>query len=445
MIREQKIKELKELINSFSAELKDQQNKLLQLKQRLKALEDGYSDASLSSVKKKFSWHENTGIENFIGLRLMHVAGIVVLVMGISIGVKFAIDKQLISETARIILAVLAGMILFFLSIRLKSNYNFFSAILFSGAMATLYFTIYAAFAYYQLFSFPVAFSLMVIITVFTVVTSIQYDRQEIAILGMTGAYGIPFLISANSDNFHLFFYYILLINCGIAFLSFKRSWKTMVLLAMLISWTLFIGWGLYRYQIAYENPALLFMAAFYLLFAISSLSFSLFKKQRLSVIEMQHFLANNILCLIAALIIYTSKTFEGGSLVMGLGCLFFGLQALLCYLFLPQEKNFFKCLVGSAVICLIIYTAAQWEGITVTMTWLGIATVLFITGILSRMTWLRLMAILLTGITLVKLILLDRYGFTTVEKVISYITIGVLLLVVSFFYQKYNKSVTQQ
>ena len=48
---------------------------------------------------------EPLSIENFIGLKLMHLAGIVVLVTGISIGVKYAIDKELISEGIRILLA----------------------------------------------------------------------------------------------------------------------------------------------------------------------------------------------------------------------------------------------------------------------------------------------------------------------------------------------------
>ena len=44
-------------------------------------------------------------LEGFIGLKLMHLVGIVVLVTGISIGVKYAIDKRLISELLRIVLA----------------------------------------------------------------------------------------------------------------------------------------------------------------------------------------------------------------------------------------------------------------------------------------------------------------------------------------------------
>src|SRR4030095_9592597 len=119
------------------------------------------------------------------GLRIVHLVGIVVLVIGLSIGVKYAIDRELISEAARIVLASLVGITLYILSWRLRKKYQLFSAILFSGAMASLYFTTYAAFVYYGFFPFAITFPLMVGLTVYTAFESIRYDRQEIAALGM--------------------------------------------------------------------------------------------------------------------------------------------------------------------------------------------------------------------------------------------------------------------
>src|SRR5689334_3220854 len=88
-------------------------------------------------------------IENFVGLKLIQFIGIVVLVIGLSIGVKYAIDKNLISEFMRIALAYTAGSLLYVLSVRLKSKFLVFSALLFSGGMSSLYFTTYAAYVYY--------------------------------------------------------------------------------------------------------------------------------------------------------------------------------------------------------------------------------------------------------------------------------------------------------
>ena len=75
------------------------------------------NEPSLSSLKvgPKIVTKENKGfaLENFVGLKLIHFVGIIVLVAGISFGVKYAIDQNLINATGRIILAWLAGSLLF--------------------------------------------------------------------------------------------------------------------------------------------------------------------------------------------------------------------------------------------------------------------------------------------------------------------------------------------
>jgi hypothetical protein len=43
-------------------------------------------------------------------------------------------------------------------------------------------------------------------------------------------------------------------------------------------------------------------------------------------------------------------------------------------------------------------------------------------------------------GATLLKLVVLDSLTFSTIQKVIAYLVLGVLLLLISFFYQKYKQ-----
>src|SRR5215218_9083389 len=195
------IKKLQQELRLLNEQLKEQQQKITELYGRIMQL-GGYEKPTRPAIT-------NWSLENFIGLRLIHLIGIVVLVIGLSIGVKYAIDKELISEMARIALAYGAGVLLYLLSWRLKKKYTAFSAILFSGAMASLYFTSYGAFVYYNLFSTVLVFVLMMVLTVFTVYQALAYNRQEIAILGLVGAYAIPFLISSNSGRAELLFAYM--------------------------------------------------------------------------------------------------------------------------------------------------------------------------------------------------------------------------------------------
>jgi uncharacterized membrane protein len=450
---QKKIQQLEDELEKFSSQLNYYRQQVSELKEKssLQADIKNTQEETYILSQKDNNWElsshkpeSSLSLENFIGLKLLHLTGIVVLVVGISIGVKYAVDKELISPVARIILAYLAGITLYFLSVRLKRKFSLFSAILFSGAMASLYFTTYAAFVYYQLFPFSIAFVVMVIITIFTIYSAIRYDKQEIAILGMIGAYGIPFLISVNSERADLFFAYIIFINCGIVFLSYKKAWKGMVRLAMLISWALFLGWLFTHYETTMQSEAIVIMSIFYLLFTTASIGFAINKKQVLNFTGLQHFLLNNILTFAATLLIFTDSKIDSRSIVVtGIASIVFAVQAFIVKIFLPKEKLLFNYLVAFSILSLVFYVGIKWDGVRVTMIWLAIAISLFASGIISKMSWLRLMSIILTGVTLAKLVIVDRSRFTTEQKIISYIAIGVLLLVLSFFYQKFRQTIS--
>lgn len=439
MIDDKRIQELQQQINELALQVNDSSARLVQLNEELKKIKNpgvvfNETIPPAETSKPVFT------LENFIGLKLLHLVGIVVLVTGLSIGVKYAIDQQLISEITRILLAYLAGGLLLFFSIRLRKKYILFSAILFSGGMASLYFTTYGAFTYYHLISLGVAFLLMVIMTIYTSWMAVDYNRQEVAILGMVGAYGIPFLISANSEKAHLLFAYVVLINIGVLFVSFYKRWKVMGHLAMLITWTLFIGWLMVRYDSGQALTAIIFMTLFYLQFTINAIGFHVSRKQPLTFYDIEMILLNNMALYISLLLIAGAGTIAIKlNTITGLFALFTAIQALTAYYFLAAEKKLYSSLVIQFLVYLIFFIAFRWDGITVTLLWLAVAIALFSWGLFKIMAWPRMASISLMGITLFKLFVFDSIYFSTIEKVICYIIIGALLLVVSFFYQKFK------
>ena len=74
---------------------------------------------------------------------LINKIGIIVLIIGVGIGAKYAIDNELISPLTRIILGYLVGAGLLGFAIRLQKKYENFSAVLLSGSMAIFYFITY--------------------------------------------------------------------------------------------------------------------------------------------------------------------------------------------------------------------------------------------------------------------------------------------------------------
>lgn len=436
---EQKIKELQKQIDSLSAEMQSYRQRLFELQQQLSRLQNGDSAAYSHPQNNP---PQNFRLENFIGLRLIHFVGIVVLVIGLSIGVKYAIDRQLISEAARIILAYCAGIVLYLLSWRLKKKYQLFSSILFSGAMASIYFTTYGAFVYYGFYSFAITFLLMVGLTIYTAFESIRYNRQEIAVLGMVGAYGIPFLISANAERADLLFSYIILINVGIVYLSFRKKWKVMGQLSLFISWTLFILWGFFRYEAKDFWTGLILVVTFYFLFTVNAFAYRLVRSESLTAGDIQQVMTNNIALYVSALIVFGHGVFGTNiASITGWVFVFMLLFSLLIYSLFRGENILQQTLAMQTVILLSIFIGFQWSGLAVTLLWVALAVILFLWGILSHRSWPRLAAILLMSVTLGKLVIFDSSKFTTVQKIIAYLIIGSLLLVLSFLYQKFKQT----
>jgi uncharacterized membrane protein len=439
MSNEQKINMIEEELQRLTAQLSQQQQEVWTLRQQLKGLQPSIeSETHITSYPA-----ENTAVrptlENLIGLRLIHIVGIIVLVIGLSLGVKYAIDKNLVSEGMRIILAYAAGAVLYILSVRLKKLYSAFSAILFSGAMASLYFTTYGAFVYYQFLSFTVAFLIMIALTFFTAYQSMVYNRQEIALLGLVGAYGIPFLISPNRGHPELLFLYISIINCGVVFVCAKKPWAVVGRAAQGISWSLFIGWAAWQNDASIKTYGLLFMMVFFVQFFFNAFSAKLFRKQSLSLNATYQLLLNNLLFYIAALFVFNYAFVD--STVALISLLFAALALAQTLIFHRWREPLTVRLFGYYALGLfVLFIGFQWDGITVTLLWLLTAVVLFATGLAFRSIPVRLASIALMGVTLLKLVALDSLRFSTLQKVIAYLVLGVLLLVVSFFYQKFKE-----
>ena len=162
-------------------------------------------------------------LEKFIGENLINKIGIAITIIGVAIGAKYSIDNGLISPLTRIILGYCSGLALLGFGFKLKKNYESYSAVLVSGAIAIMYFITYAAYDLYSLIPQLAAFGLMVLFTGFTIITSIHYNRQVIALIGLVGAYAVPFLLSNGSGQVAVLFTYVTIINVGILFIAFKK------------------------------------------------------------------------------------------------------------------------------------------------------------------------------------------------------------------------------
>lgn len=434
--------ELLSKINDLSGELNDCREELNFLKNEIENLKGNHRLARPANPPNSRPTAPSATLENFIGLNVIHFVGIIVLIIGLTIGVKYAIDINLISPALRIVFAYLAGIGLFIISLRVRKNYEPFSMVIFSGAMASVYFTTYAAFSYYGMLSRPVAFAMMFLFTIFTVFNSLKYNKQAIAILGLVGAYGIPFFIRGNTDNLWALFSYIFLINTGILFLSLRRYWLNLNYLSFITTWIiLFASLNIYH-TTNYFSPQSLFSLLFFILFMVSSLGFKIYRHREITNADSFIVIINSLCLYVSLLILFSGKSTDFSQPVtMLFGVLYLGI-AIIARKFLITQKSLHDALFSISLVAFVLYFFIRYEGLTVTIICGLLAIIYFICGMWLKLKVFRLGAIVLFASTLTKLVVIDSVDFAAVEKIIAYIFTGTVLLIVSFLYQKFKKRI---
>ncbi|MBN2426041.1 MAG: DUF2339 domain-containing protein [Calditrichaceae bacterium] len=335
--------------------------------------------------KKKSDW------EKFIGENLINKIGIVVLVIGVAIGAKYAIDHQLISPLTRIILGYLCGIGLLGFAIKLKEKYTNFSAVLLSGALAIMYFITYAAYSFYDLLPQIPAFVLMVLFTVFAVVAAIHYDKQVIAHIGLVGAYAVPFLLSEDTGRVAILFSYMTIINTGILFISFKRYWKPLYYSAFFLTWLIYIGWIGANYDVQdHFALALIFVSVFFIIFYLTFLFYKLIREEK--------FDAGDIICLLINSFIFFGYGYaildghKTGTELLGLFTLANALIHFAVVVPVYQkklaDKNLFYLIAGLVLLFITLAVPVQLDGQWVTLFWAGEAVILFTIGRLRQISF---------------------------------------------------------
>ncbi len=333
------------------------------------------------------SWSEkwvrnNPDLEKFIGENLVSKIGIAILVLAIGFFVKYAIDKEWIGEVGRVAIGILCGGILIALAHRLRNSYKNFSSILAGGGLAVFYFTITLAFQQFELFSQTTAFIIMIVITAFAVALALLYNKQELAIIALIGGFAAPFLVSTGSGNYKVLFTYLIILNSGLLFMAYYKSWRLLNILNFIFTVMLFGSWLVF---LRYDEPELtfkngfLFSTIFYLMFFIINIAHNIKEKKKFIASDFGILLLNTSLYFAAGIYCLTkmhATDFRGlFSASMGI----FNLAASY-FLFRKQkvDTNILYLLIGITLTFISVTAPIQLNGNYITLFWASETVLLY-------------------------------------------------------------------
>ncbi len=113
-----------------------------------------------------------------------------------------------------------------------------------------------------------------------------------------------------------------------------------------------------------------------------------------------------------------------------------------------------FEYLLFSSILWMLSSELLNWMDITdsaqsyklgLSILWGSYSLMLIAFGIWKNKQHLRIAAIGLFGITLIKLFFYDISHLNTIAKTIVFVSLGILLLIISFLYNKYKTNISEQ
>jgi uncharacterized membrane protein len=192
------------------------------------------------------------------------------IVIGVAYFEKLAIDNNWISETARVIQGGVLGALLVAAGMWFaRAGYRGYGQMIAGGGFAIMYVSTYAAFNYYRLIDRPIAFLLLVVITVLAAWLADRQNSQGLAIFAVGGGFVTPFLLPGDVDAQIALFTYDAILIAGTVFLATRRAWPFLNVVSYLFTLVTVAAWGDRFYAAPKYLRTELFITLFCLMFII--------------------------------------------------------------------------------------------------------------------------------------------------------------------------------
>ncbi len=207
-------------------------------------------------------------LEVLIGGTWLNRIGALILLLGLGFFVKYSFDKGWISPTLRVLMgAAIGGALIVGGEVSLRRNLKTFAVGLLGAGTATLYFSAFAAYYFYQLIPIPVAFVLLSCVTLISTMLAVHGNILAIAILTLIGGFWTPVALQTGVDAQVPLLTYLLILDAGFLVCGVLRRWESLRVLTLVGTAPMFAGWYIDNYSQSDMWTTVGFLTAFYVLY----------------------------------------------------------------------------------------------------------------------------------------------------------------------------------
>ena len=185
-----------------------------------------------------------SSLEEKIALVWFTRIGAAILLLGVAWFFKYAVDNNWLGPLGRVALGALAGAaVLVFAEATRPRTRAVYVQVLTGVGLSLLFFTAYAAYAFYHLVPAPGAFAAVAVITLLGGALAMHHRGEAILILSLIAGLLAPILFSTGEDRPAALFSYLFVLTAAAFWASLRMTFRWATWLAVVGPPILFAGW----------------------------------------------------------------------------------------------------------------------------------------------------------------------------------------------------------
>ncbi|MBX3421620.1 MAG: DUF2339 domain-containing protein [Pirellulaceae bacterium] len=349
------------------------------------------------------------GWETFIGQKAFGWVAAVLFLFSATFFLRYSYQNNWIGPAGRVAIGELfgAGLVVFGCRYWL-AEWRRFASMLLSTGIVVIYLATYSAFGLYQLLSQQHAGIFLVILVIESMLAAVFCRSALIGLIAVVGGLATPLLMHSDRDLYSSLFLYLLTLNLGVLAASIMQRWRAVASVAFVGTHLIYMAWYAGNYHPEKLAWALGFQLLLFTMYLAYSLIIARYVERSADYEELVRLVVNAVLGFAAI----RNLTLEDWSLWIGTIALIFAtIYALVARLVLAWRPTDHRLVMTALAISIgfIAWTIpVQADARWIALGWTMMAVALWLFGLRTSSSLLKIMATALAGLALVRLIGFD-------------------------------------